>query len=109
MMKTDFANPDSRQTRLDRLHALLQQQVDLLRSSRYRELEALTEQTGALIAEIAQNPEPLTPQSHEQTDRIAGLYKQLELMIETEKETVTIQLRKVAGGKKTLRAYQHNP
>lgn len=106
-MKTPTDNTEKHQTLLDELHGLLEQQVVMLRDGQLRRLEDLTEQTSAVVAKIAENSATLKPQWKKQGKEITDVYKKLELMIETEKETVSAQLRKVVDGKKTIRVYQH--
>ncbi len=106
-MKTDTHKTDQPRTLLDELHDLLQQQVDMLREGKLNRLEAITEQTNAVVARIAENPVPLKSQWKNQGKKVTDVYKKIELMIETEKESVNSQLRKVADGKKTIRLYQH--
>lgn len=108
-MTPQTVHHDHQENLLDKLHTLLEKQVRMLKDNNYRQLEIVTEQTNAVVAEIGKNPAPLRPQWEKQGSRINKLYKKLELMIETEKETVNQQLRKVNSGKKTIRAYQHKP
>lgn len=106
-MSDETIHPKQQENLLDELHTLLEKQVRTLKDSDYRQLEVLTEQTNAVVAEIAKNPAPLKPQWQKQGSRITTLYKKLELMVETEKDTINQQLQKINSGKKTIRAYQH--
>jgi len=104
-MKTVPTNIDNQENLIDELHTLLEKQVQMLRNSKFLELEKLIEKTGAITTEIAQNPSLLTPELKDRSRQIHNLYKKLELMIATEKDAVDKQLQKVNCGKRTLRTY----
>lgn len=90
----------------DRLQTILEKQVQTVKNGNIRQLEALTDQTVSIIAQMAERQDTAQVPSEGQSEYIMQLYKKLELMIETQKNAVTRQLRKIESGKKTVRAYQ---
>lgn len=84
---------------------LLEKQIELVKKKDFRSVEVLSEQTDALVTEIAKIRLPEQPELKSQWEQLIQRYKKLELMITAEKETVRGQLRKVGNGKKTIQAY----
>ena len=106
-MKKAPSSTDKRDNLIDELHTLLKKQTQTLKNGKYQELEKLIEKTGTIITEIGQDPSPLPPQVKNRAEQINNLYKDLELMIETEKNVVDRQLQKVTCGKRAIRTYQN--
>ena len=106
-MKNELVNTDNDENLIDELHTLLKNQIQMLRNSKYQKFEKLIEQSNAIIAEITKNPSLLTPELKNRARQIDRLYREIELIIESEKSAVDKQLQKLTFGKRTIRAYQN--
>jgi hypothetical protein len=106
-MNTKPATIEMHGNQLDQLQVLLEKQIKMVKNSDFNAVEILAAQADSLVSEIAQTQPSQQSQWKEKYGDLIQLYQKLELMIETEKDTVNKQLLKVGSGKKTVRAYHH--
>lgn len=104
-MNLETANRTQEETLLRDLQSLLEKQIEGVKKSDFRSVETLSEQADILIAELVKKRLPEQPEWRGRMEQFIHLYKQLELMIAAEKESVCRQLRKLGKGKKTIQAY----
>lgn len=93
---------------LDSLQALLEKQIEMARKSKFRLVEELAAQADCIVEEIIGTKEIERSGFASARKNISDLYKRLELMLITGKDSVKKQLRQVSEGKKTLQAYSEN-
>lgn len=90
---------------LDNLKNLLEKQIEMARKSNFRRVEELTMQADSIVATI------IGTKTFERSDfdaarnNISSLYKRLELILETGKNSVKKQQRQVSDGRKMLQTY----
>ncbi|MCJ7729059.1 MAG: hypothetical protein MUO27_04160 [Sedimentisphaerales bacterium] len=93
---------------LGELSNLLERQIELARRGSLAGLEQLAGQCEPLVAKIT--AAGLLEKSEHKTarDRLAKLYRDLQLMLSTQKDAAVEQLKSVRKGKKTLAVYRGN-
>ncbi len=103
----DAVNNDEQMRLLDDLQGLLEKQIEMARRGNLRRVEALAEQADSIVARIVQTRVLQQPDFDGRREHLTKLYKKLELMLETGKDAVSRQLRRVGSGRKTLHAYRN--
>jgi len=107
-------------SQMEELEGLLRRQIELVRKSDYRGVEALARRANSIIEEITIAKEAPRrdssclggPEAFEQDkfntdrERVAKLYRELTLMIAAHKGKLGKQLRRVRSGRKTVKAYR---
>lgn len=97
-------------SQMEELEGLLRRQIELVRKSDYRSVEALTQRANSIIEEITiakGNPEAFEQDKfNTNRERLAKLYRELTLMIAAHKDKLGKQLRRVRSGRKTIKAYR---
>ena len=99
-------NMDSQAHLLDNLQKLLEKQIQMVRRSNLRRVEALAEQAESVVEKItaAKTSEP--DELNNRRENLIKLYKKLELMLTARKDCFRSQLQQIAEGRKTLKAYR---
>lgn len=100
-------NTDGQVSLLDDLQGLLEKQIEMARRGNLRRVEALAGQADSIVARIVQTKVLQQPEFDGRREHLTKLYKKLELMLETDKDAVSRQLRGVGSGRKTLHAYRN--
>jgi len=107
-------------SQMEELEGLLRRQIELVRKSDYRSVEALAQRANSIIEEITiakgtpkrdsshlGNPEAFEQDKfNANRERLAKLYRELTLMIAAHKDELGKQLRRVRSGRKTIKAYR---
>ena len=101
-------NTDEQVCLLDDLQSLLEKQIERARRSDLRRVEALAEQADSIVARIVKTKAFERPEFDGRREHLTRLYKKLELILATGKETVGKQLRQVGSGRRTLHAYRNS-
>ena len=90
---------------LDRLQDLLEGQIEMALKSKFRQVEELAVEADFLLKKIIGTKEFELAQLSPARENISYLYKRLELILITGKDSLKKQMRQVSEGKKTLQAY----
>jgi len=91
---------------LDELQSLLKRQIELVRKSDFRACEILAEKAGSVVEQLKGAKVPEKGEFRTQFERTAKLYREVILIVATEKDRLGRQLQQVSRGRKTLRAYR---
>jgi hypothetical protein len=100
-------NEDERLSLLDNLRLLLEKQIEMARIGDFHAVEDLVEQAGSIIDEISKTNCHQRPQFISQREHITGLYKKLELMLASTKDSISKQLSQAGNVLKTLDVYRN--
>jgi hypothetical protein len=92
-------------TVLDRLHGLLEEQLELVHQGRLAAAESLCEQTGQLVQTVVAAGTLAGPGSNERRRSVLQLYQELCLMLTAQREEVVASLYAVRRGRRVLRTY----
>jgi len=90
---------------LDRLHELLEEQLELVHQGRLAAAESLCEQTGHLVHAVVAAGTLAGPAGSDPRQSLLHIYQQLCLALTAQREEVSASLRNVRGGKRMLRVY----
>lgn len=90
---------------LDNLQNLLENQIQMARKSKFRRVEELAMQADSIVAKIVETKAFDRSDSDLAYNNISRLYKKLELILTTGKDSLKKQLRQVKEGRKTLQVY----
>ncbi len=93
---------------LGELRNLLEKQIELARRGSLTGLERLADQCEPLVAKIMAAGLPEKAEHKEQRERLAKLYRDLQLTLSTQKDAAAEQLKSIHKGKKTLAIYRGN-
>lgn len=93
---------------LRELGNLLEQQIALARRGGFAAVLQLAGRCEPLVAKIAKNRLFEKPEHKTAKDRLAGLYRDLQMMLSTQQSAAAEQLKSVRKGKKTLATYREN-
>ncbi len=99
---------DEGQQLLKGLERLLARQIELARRGSFTELPRLADESEAIVAEIKKAGLLEKPQNQPQRQHLNKLYKDLQLMLSTEKDAAVEQLKLINRGRKTLDTYREN-
>ena len=91
---------------LDNLQGLLEEQIQMVRRSNLRQVEALAEQAESVVEKIAAAKTSAPEELNSRREHLIKLYKKLELMLNARKDYFRRQLQQIAEGRKTLKAYR---
>jgi len=91
---------------LEELGNLLEKQIELARRGSLTGLEQLAGRCEPLVAEIVAAGLFEKPEHKTAKDRLAGLYRDLQMLLSTQQSAVAEQLKSVRKGKKTLAIYR---
>jgi len=101
-------NADEHLHLLDNLQSLLEKQIEMARKGNFRRVEALAEQANSVVGEIVKTKVFEQSEFDSQRKHLTKLYKRLELMLASGKDSVRRQLRQVGNVKKTLQVYRNS-
>jgi len=101
-------NTDEQMRLLDNLQSLLEKQIEMVRRSNFRSVEALAEQADSIVEEIVKTKAFEQPDFDSKREHLTKLYKKLELMLASGKDSVGRQLNQVSSVRKTIHAYGKN-
>ncbi len=90
---------------LDNLQNLLEKQIEMARKSKFRRVEELAAKSDCIVEKIIGTKEIERKEFASARKNISDLYKRLELILITGKDSVNKQIRQISEGKKTLKAY----
>ncbi len=93
---------------LDDLQRLLEEQIQNLHKSDYRNAEASIKQAGDIINKFLDAKIPGQPEFKQRFQRLIKLYKNLILMVSAQKSDIENQMHKVSDAIKTLNVYSKN-
>ena len=93
---------------LDKLHGLLEKQIELARQGNINKVEILSRQAGFLVGKIAQTGVLELPEFKNQQGQLQKLYEDLCLAVTAQKAGTVEQLCRVRKGKKTIEVYRSN-
>ena len=99
-------NMDSQAHLLDNLQKLLEKQIQMVRRSNLRRVEALAEQAESVVEKITAAKTSAPDELNSRREHLIKLYKKLELMLAARKDCFRSQLQQIAEGRKTLKAYR---
>jgi hypothetical protein len=88
------------------LTGILERQIELVRHDDIAGVDGLIGCGEQLALKITAAGLLDRPQYEEWRDRLTGLYRELQLMLSTQKEAVAGQLRSINKGQKTLAVYR---
>jgi len=93
---------------IEKLKSLLAEQIKLARQGNISKLEVLSSQASLLVEKIV--PSGLTERAEFKTDReqLQQLYKELSLVLTSQKVETTEELGRVRRGRKTIETYRTN-
>ena len=91
---------------LNELAGVLEKQIEFVRHDDIAGVDELVGRGEQLAMKITAAGLLDMPQYDGWRDRLAGLYKDLQLMLSTQKDAVSGQLRSINKGKKTLAMYR---
>jgi hypothetical protein len=91
---------------LKKLANILERQIELVRHDDIADMDELVGHSEQLAMKITAAGLLDMPQYDGWRERIAGLYRELQLMLSTQKEAVAGQLRSINKGRKTLAMYR---
>jgi hypothetical protein len=92
---------------LDDLQNLLEKQIEMVRRSDFSRIESLAEQAGLYIEKITDRKYLEQPEFVERREHLTQLYRKLELMLISSKDSIADQLQQVGNVRKTLAAYRN--
>ena len=90
---------------LKQLQFLLLAQIELVNKGKLSELERLSEQVNALVADLAAKKVFETDEFRRQRDKFRKLYDSLSLSLNTKKDDTARELKRIRKGKRALNAY----
>ncbi len=99
---------DEKMRLLDNLQSLLEKQIEMARRSNFRRVETLAEQADSVVEKIVKTKVFEQPGLDGRRELLTKLYKKLQLILATGKDSVGRQLRQVGNVRKTLSAYRNN-
>ena len=91
---------------LEELAGVLEKQIELVRHDDISGMDELVGHSERLATKITAAGLLDRPQYDECRERLAGLYRELQLMLSTQKDAVAGQLKSINKGKKTLAIYR---
>lgn len=91
---------------LEELVELLEKQIALTRRGGFAAVLQLAGQCEPLVAKITAAGLLEKPEHKTVKDRLAGLYRDLQMLLSTQQSAVAEQLKSVRKGKKTLAIYR---
>lgn len=104
----DSASIDERMHLFDNLQRLLEKQIEMVRKSDFRNVEALAEQADSIVEKIVKTKAFEQPEFDGQREYLTKLYRRLELILSAGKDSTGRQLRQVGNLRKTLKAYRNS-
>ena len=93
---------------LTELESNLNKQLEFARRGNLASVEEAAGQCQTLVEKIKSAGLMEKPQYQSQRENIEMLYKELLLLLSSQKEAVTEQLKSISRGKKTLATYRSN-
>ena len=91
---------------LTELQELLEQQIDSAHRGSFSTVLQLTEKCEPLVEQITASGLFEKPEHKDAKERLAGLYRDLHLLLSTQKNAVAEQIKSVQRGKKILSIYR---
>ena len=91
---------------LKELAGVLEKQIEFVRHDDISGVDELVGHSERLATKITAAGLLDRPQYDEWRERMAGLYRELQLMLSTQKDAVAGQLKSINKGKKTLAIYR---
>jgi hypothetical protein len=91
---------------LEELAKILEKQIDFYRHDDFEESEKLVGQSEHLAANITDCGLLDRPEYNSWRERLTRLYRDLELMLSTQKDAVSGQIKSINKGRKTLAMYR---
>jgi hypothetical protein len=101
-------SPDEDIRLLGELERLLEKQIELGRRGGLAGLEQLAGLCEPLVAKITAAGLLEKSEHKDQRERLAKLYRDLQLLLSTQKDAAAEQLKSIRKGKKTLAIYRGN-
>ncbi len=101
-------NADDEIRLLAELENLLERQIELARRGSFTGLHQLAGRCEPLVAKIMAAGLLEKPDHKVQRERLAKLYRDLQLMLSAQKNAVAEQLKSIRKGKRTLATYRGN-
>jgi len=95
--------PGRREQVLDRLEAILTEQIHHAEAGRFDRVAESVEQLRILLANAIQ---PLAPNDPRKAARIARLYDRLRLVLAARKQGISVRLRELGQGDRLLGVYK---
>ncbi len=89
---------------LDRLYALLEEQLELVHEGRFSDAENMCERTGTLVRTVVAAGLLAAPAGDDRRESLMQLYQQLCLAVTAQSEEASASLRDVRRGKRMPRA-----
>lgn len=86
----------------EQLQTLLERQISLIRAGDIGSADALTGQAQAFLEDLRLHPE-LPPAD---AKRISDLYQELTLILATQRDATSAELRRLSAGKRATAAYR---
>jgi hypothetical protein len=93
---------------LTELESNLNKQLELARRGNLESVEKLADSCRMLVEKISSAGLMEKPQYQSQRQHIEMLYMELLLLLSSQKEAITEQLKSISRGKKTLATYRNN-
>ncbi len=93
---------------LAELENLLKKQIELARRGSFSGLDKLADRSEQFIEKIKATGLLESPEYREQRERLADLYRDLQLLLSTQQNDVFEQLKSLRKGKRTLSVYRGN-
>ena len=100
--------PDEQIHLLNELQSLLEKQINLGRQGNVDGLVHLSKKTEALVEKSVQTGVCALPEFVNRRDELEKLYKELYLIVTTQKAETHDKLSQVRRGKKTIETYRKN-
>jgi len=101
-------NSESDNRLLEELGTLLEKQIALARKGSFAAVLQITGQSEPLVAKIAEARLFEKPEHKIAKDRLANLYRDLQILLSTQQSAAAEQIKSLRKGKKTLSVYRSN-
>lgn len=99
---------EDRERITEELEKLLKRQIELARRGSFAGLEQLAGKCEGLVAKITAGELLKKPEHKAEKERLVKLYRDLQLLLSTQKADVAGQLKSIDKGKRTLSVYRGN-
>jgi hypothetical protein len=93
---------------LEKLNAVLEKQIKVARMGDLTAVEELTPKADEIVKEISRTSNLVQIQQTNQWKRLQKIYRQLTLILASQKYSIQQQIQQIGQGRKTLKTYKVN-
>ena len=103
---TECKTKSSDQQLLDKLHDVLQKQTRMARKGNLTAVEDLSQKAGDIVKELEQVTDLEHIRKTDNCKTLESVYRQLALILASQKYSIEQQIQQIRDGRKTLKAYK---